>query len=292
MKTITFFSEKGGVGKTSFSILYASWLKYKYGVNAAVADFNMRIQGVRDKELANRLELKKNNPDLYIPPKEKLWPLISCRADDIKEYKMSGRSKFLYGTWLEDRLAEGGALSGNDIVICDFPGSITTGEFAEVHYKKLLNLIVIPTERDEQTIQSTVKLLKYIEKLGIEDTRHCVFINSAQLGLKNLRGSYLRVADFFKDKGYPILPDMVSNTEKMSTIDKVSIIRSTLYYPDLEQNDYGFENLFIDITRELEKTRDLRGTPPADLSFVRPLTKRNDGRQLTGTRFPEYEIQP
>ena len=50
MKTITFFSEKGGVGKSTFSIMLASWLHHKMGVKVALADFN--LQGSRETEPA------------------------------------------------------------------------------------------------------------------------------------------------------------------------------------------------------------------------------------------------
>ena len=51
MKTVSFYNEKGGVGKTTFSILYASWLKYKHGVDVAVVDLNNRIASYRKDEM-------------------------------------------------------------------------------------------------------------------------------------------------------------------------------------------------------------------------------------------------
>ena len=40
------------------------------------------------------------------------------------------------------------------------------------------------------------------------------------------------------------------------------------------------------------KTPDLKGTGRANLDFINGLTKTQDGRQLTGTAYPQYELKP
>ena len=103
--------------------------------------------------------------------------------------------------------------------------------------------------------------------------------------------------DKFEEINFRVLPDMVSQSERIKKIEDVSIIRSTFEFPDWDQKcfagnrDLGIENLFIDVTRELVKTPDILETPEADLSFIKSIEKeRNDSRQLVGTSFPEYEM--
>ena len=102
MKIITFFSEKGGVGKTSFAILYASWLKYQNGIDVGVADFNYRIKGIRQRELEHRIRLWEKDNSLPKPNESNAWPLVTTGFKEIAELKEYGFS-FPYATWLENK---------------------------------------------------------------------------------------------------------------------------------------------------------------------------------------------
>lgn len=292
MKTIAFFSEKGGVGKSSFTIMYASWLHYKYGVKVAVADFNQRISAYRKSEQEERLKLCKKNPGLKPFEDKNTWPIENVSYAVIRQYKSEGYAT-PYGFWFEAMYTRG-SLRGYDVILCDFPGSMTGNEFQDVCSMKLLNLVIIPTEKDEMTLDSTFwlhTLLKSANKCN-----YCAFINKARTNLNNQRATYHGLAEILIKRGLPLLPDMVSNSDRMMSIDKVDNIRSTYGFPDFSRDEYGpnrdlgVENLFIDVTRELDKTKDLRDTGTADLSFVRSLKKTDDGRQLRGTPFKEYEI--
>ena len=107
---------------------------------------------------------------------------------------------------------------------------------------------------------------------------------------------YMNLGRTLTKKGLPMLPDMVSHSDRMMTIDKVDIIRSTFGYPDFDSpaftrsRDLGIQNLFIDVTRELAATEDQRRTAPSDLTFIEGLEKQNDGRCFTGSAFPQYEL--
>ena len=291
MKTITFFSEKGGVGKSSYSLLYASWLHFKYGVNVAVADFNDRISSYRKKELTERERLVRENPDIPMYDIEKTWPIVNATFKEIYEIRKS-YPKMANAIWFENEVTAG-RLKGYDVVICDFPGSLTGAEFPDLPYSKKLCLMVIPTEKEEMTLQATLKLIPLLK--GIK-AHYCAFISKAQVNLNNLRQGYVNFGRILRSKDVMILPDMISHSDRMATIDKPDIIRTTFNYPDFDSpvfsgsRDLGLENLFIDITRELAKTEDLKGTGTADLSFVNALTKTKDNRQFTGSSFPEYEL--
>lgn len=289
MKTITFFSEKGGVGKSSFSILYASWLHHKHGVKVAMADFNDRISDYRAAEVRERNRIIRENPGKYLPyDGSKTWPIFNADFQKIDALRRRG-SVFPYATWFEDTFVRN-AGNAYDVVVCDFPGSLTGGEFENLLATNMLNYIVIPIEKEEQTIQSTMKLNNSLKGIN-----HSVFINKALLDLRNIRTQYMNFGKLLASKGLPMLPDMVSRSDKMQVIEKVDIIRSTFNYPDFDSEafarsrDLGIENLFLDVTRELAKTRDLYGTGKADLSFTERLAKRQDGRSFTGSSYPEYE---
>lgn len=291
MKTITFFSEKGGVGKSTFSIMYASWLKYKMGAKVALADFNARIYNYRQAEIRERGKLIREGrlPETEQFDTENAWPIVNCRYDDIRELKKNG-IRMPYAMWLDRQLKTNELLFDCDVVICDYPGNITSGEFLQCLASGLLSTTVTPVEKDEMTIQSTIKLKNTMESMYGNDL--CAFINKARLELRNMKGSYPKLAEALMSRGLRVLPDMISFSERITSIDKVNNIRSTFSFPEFDEKagDLGITNLFIDVTRELAKHPDLKGTAPADLSFIESLVKTDDGRQLKRTQFPDYEL--
>ena len=291
MKTIAFFSEKGGVGKSSFTIMYASWLQ-KHGVRVGVADFNNRITAYRMSEIRERNKFIEKNPDAGIQPfnEASTWPIANAYESEIEVYRKDG-SQFPYANWFKDQVQKG-KLNGLDVVLCDFPGSLSGGEFKNLLILNQLGLIVIPTEKDQMTLQSTYRLSDTLKKLK---KNFCCFVNKAQLGMKNYRGQYTLLGRRLAEKGIPMLPDIITYSERMMTIDKVDIIRSTFGFPDFSKGEYkrisdlGIENLFIDITRELNKSSELENTEPVMLDFVNEMQKKDDGRCFKGSSFPEYE---
>lgn len=299
MKIITFFSEKGGVGKSSFSIMYASWLKFQYGIKVGVADFNKRLSDYRLAEIDARRALIEKNPDLDIKPllPEQSWPIVEASYIEVKEYEKNG-SQFPNASWLKDEITIG-RLKDCDVVLCDFAGSLDDKKYTHCLIQGLISLTVTPIEKDSMTVKSTLNLYAGLKKYSVNHKisfANCVFVNKAQLGLRNYRKQYIDFAKFLKDKNLPVLPDIVSYSERMTSMNKVDNIRSTFGFPDFESPEYGMSkdlgigNLFIDITKELAKRPDIKGTPKADLSFINDVQKKNDGRQFSGSAFPEYEI--
>lgn len=296
MKTITFFSEKGGVGKSTMSILYASWLSYKHGVKVAVADFNNRIQNVRDKDM-KAMKAADGNPDVKLTPAftGTPWPTVTCKPKDVAMIRKNNLP-YPHFKWLDWQFSRGD-LRGFDVIVCDFPGSLTGQEFTDCLLAGGLSLIVIPVEKEQMTIASTFNIIRMLEMTRMDD-RYCAFINRALLDLTARKKSYMNFGPSLKDAGVKILPDFVQFSDRLQTLDRVDVLRSTLRYPDFDSPDYagartkdlGIENLFIDVTRELAKRPDLPGTDEAVLDFVDSLKKKDDGRQFAGSAFPHYEL--
>lgn len=295
MKTITFFSEKGGVGKSTFAILYASWLHYKYGVKVALADYNFRIDAYRRDELRERAKLIARDPSVPAFDETDAWPILTADAASINEIEKRCMGQFNpYVEWFREKTYRYGGMQDMDVVVCDFPGSLTGGEYSGLAMSNFLNLTVIPVERDPMTMKSTELMHDIAERNNLN---HCMFLTKVRVELVNLRKPYMLLADRIINRlQWPLLPDMVSYSERIRSLDKVENIRSTFEFADFDgpvwgkSRDLGIENLFIDVTKELDRTADLPKTKAADLSFVYALEKRNDGRGLKGTAFPDYEI--
>lgn len=299
MKTITFFSEKGGVGKSSFSIMYTSWLS-KHGVDVGLVDFNNRITNYRAEEVKNREKLIRANPGSDIAPFDEAaaWPIHTVSAREIMDYRKNGVAQPYYQC-LYDQI-HFKDMKDKEVLVLDYPGSLTGQEFPQCFMGRLISYIAMPTERDQMTLDSTWKIHSFLKKQADKDPfyrdTYCVFMNKAQLGLNNMRSIYMKLMKRLVDSGLPMLPDMVTFTERMASIDKVDIFRSTFGYPDFDSPEYekvsdiGLGNLFTDITRELARRPNVAGTATTDIRFAGSLAKKDDGRQFRGSAFPKYEI--
>lgn len=289
MKTITFYNEKGGVGKSTFSIMYASWLKYKHNVNVAFLDLNCRAEQYRKDE-----ENYKKFIEQWDKYKDKdIYPIITVLQKDIMKYREIGMGLMGNILWMDDNMNKGYNLSQYDIIIIDFPGATNCGEFSQfTKTPGYLSQINIICDRDPQTINATIQSGRITMRYNHEPI---IILN--QIQTFNSMTMIEAMAKRFITKGFKILPDIISYTDRIKTIDKTSIIRSTLEYPDWSDKsfsgsgDCGFDNLFIDVTKELEKKPDIKNTKKTDLSFVYSLEKTfQEKRQLTVSSFPEYQF--
>ena len=326
MKTITFFNEKGGVGKTTFAIMYASWLHYIHGVRVAVVDFNDRLVIYRNNEIRFRKKTdsmldmmykekmekyqsalsNKNNPFKPQLPKKPtyswervkdvdVWPIFKEDINAIYNMKKT-IGLHAYTTWFKN-VYSNELKDKYDVVILDFPGNIEDNKYKSFIKDDLINLTVIPVDKDIQTIASAMRMIDIINHVG-NGRRHCEFLNQINLSIKTKENNNTKLMDWFKQKeNCFFLPDIVSFSERMKKISEIDIMRSTFEYPTWgegafkDSEDIGIDNLFIDITRILVKCEDILDSTKTDLSFVDKLQKKPDQkRQLTGSSFPEFEI--
>ena len=287
MKVLSFYNEKGGVGKSTFTIMYASWLKYQYGINVGVVDFNNREAIYRRDEIRQKEALgikDKNNLD-------NLWPIVN--ADRLAIFEMERQhSVSPNAQWLEGEIRNG-SLKGLDVLLVDLPGATNGREFIELLVLEMVGLWCLVIDRDPQTLRAIFNVNKSIIK---RKNQHWLgFINQAQTYVS--MKEYEKMSKIYMEAGLKILPDIISFSERMKKISEPDIIRSTIEYPNWASDafrgsrDLGTENLFIDITKELAKVPDFKGTKKTDLSFVDSLQKEfQEKRQLLNSSFPEYQF--
>lgn len=287
MKTISFFNEKGGVGKSTYTILYASWLKYKHGLDVAVVDLNSRIGQYRKDEIKYKKGL--NIIDQY--DLSKAWDIIAPNKEQMKKYK--GQAMPL-SIWLDEEIRDG-LLTGKDVVLIDLPGAAVGKEFSEMLLGQQIGMFAIPTHRNMMTIRATTSTNNTINTYKNYPVTVVNFITQIQTYVKI--AVYEELANAFIKMHLQVLPDMISYSERLNTLSNANIIASTLAYPDWDNDafrgsrDLGLENLFIDITHLLKETRDHRNTADTKLDFVNGLEKVFKAeRQLMHSSFPKFDF--
>lgn len=289
MKVIAFFSEKGGVGKSTFTLMFASWLK-KHGIKVGVADYNKRLLEYRKDEIL----AMKNNNTFSEEIIQNAWPIVPVDKKFVSQF---GSNNPGHALWLEHEIQEG-AFKDMDVVLTDLPGSISGREIIHLVMYKLVNLVIIPFDRDRQALGAAISVKNVLRQ--VDGCRYCGFLNMVQTAYGK-KADYQKIMEVMEKQKLPVLPDMISFSERMKQFEKVDMMRSTFSYPDWNNpafkgsRDLGIENLFIDIAREMAKVPDFRKTAPANLYFVETLVKDNSmqslNRQLNGTSFKDYEIE-
>ena len=132
MKVVSFFMTKGGTGKTSFNIMFASYLTYVLGRRVLVLDVDFpeyNLYFYREREID---ECRMSGKELP----ENMYPIEQVENSSEEHIRnVVNNLKLLEGTV--------------DYVIVDFPGSFTSSDaicrFVE---EEALDFVVLPTEAD------------------------------------------------------------------------------------------------------------------------------------------------
>lgn len=141
MRIVSFYSAKGGTGKTTFNLLFASYLRYRLGLRVLFLDFDgpeFNAYFVRQRELEH-----------FKGDMEELYPIESVDCEGFRgKPGMTEFAKKLRG--LESQL---------DYIVLDFAGSFSAEDaVCQLSLAGAIDLIVIPTELDSITIASSKAL--------------------------------------------------------------------------------------------------------------------------------------
>lgn len=240
MRVISFFTAKGGTGKSTFNMLLASYLKYELGKRTLVMDFDApeyNLSTTRDREL-EYARLSGKDID-----ESSLYPIERIEVLSVEELRvLAGKLPNL-----SDSL---------DYLIMDFKGSFLEYEAVfQMIVERRIDLVVIPVELDGMSVASCYSLGKIFHQL---DQRMLVFFNRV-MGREN-PAMYERFAEFFASGGIPLASCKIKSTVKMrrdSDNDK-GFIRSSICFPSKEIRAVNPEiiKLFDEVLEYVEKEGD------------------------------------
>lgn len=224
---IAFSSQKGGVGKSTFTAIIASIMHYRMGFNVAVIDcdypqYSLSLMRERDMVAVMQNEaFKKLAHRQFLAINKKAYPVLQCKADEALEQAHS----FLVSSPVPI-----------DIIFFDLPGTVNTPGI--LNTMTGMHHIFSPITADRVVIESTLAftdvLTNVLMKQGgtsIETIR--LFWN--QVDGREKSPLYSAYGKIISDLGLLLMNVQVTDSKrfrKESEAEAKTVFRSTLLPPD------------------------------------------------------------
>lgn len=224
---IAFSSQKGGVGKSTFTTLAASILHYRLGYNVAVfdADFPQHsLLKMKERDLKMVMEneaLKKLAYRQFTTINKKAYEIIQHRADSVLE----AANKFIDGSPVPI-----------DVVFFDLPGTVNTPgilkALAGMHH------IFTPITADRVVMESTLVFTQLLQDVIMkkgETSIKTINLFWNQVDGRESTPLYEVYNTLINELGLSLMQNQVKNStrfRKESEANSKVIFRSTLMPPD------------------------------------------------------------
>lgn len=236
MKVISFFSAKGGTGKTTFNVLLASYLKYRLEKRVMVLDFDYPEYNLI---YIRRRDLRYMEREGILYTDEQLYPIEE--VERMNPGQLRSLSKSIHS--LSEEL---------DYLILDFPGSFAADDaVCELVLERVIDLIIIPVELDPMNVASMRTLARILQE---NRQKTMLFFNRVQ-GTEP-QAAYQRLREWFAEDGASVSEQVVKHSTSMKKeMDEKSHVRSTVNFPLAYANkrNPGIIKLFDEILEYVEK---------------------------------------
>lgn len=244
---ISFCSQKGGVGKTVFTILFASYLHYKTGMNVAVLDCDYPQHSLlkfRAREIANLRRLQ-NYSDAF-----------------KKQMSMLNKKSYpIIGSNIDVAISDSSKLDEDyDVIFFDFPGTINTPGMLSALAG--MDHLFIPIEADRVVLESEIEFAHLMtmlyQDLGKSSQLH-LYWNRTQRSVKTLL--YANYDKVIFEVGLSVLSNRIPlavafQKEMEPESDPKLIFRSTLFpftHAALRGTNVPIEDFFNEIITIIKK---------------------------------------
>ena len=246
MIVVSFFSAKGGTGKTTFNMSMASFLKYHLGkavivLDADTPEYNLYNSRVRE------LDYKRKNGGIDESALYPVWKVLDVTPEGIES--LAGKLDALRGSV--------------DYVLIDFPGSCVKDDAIWTFARRgVLDLVVIPVDMDPMVLASALQLAEIFTHTG---QKVLLFFNKVHGKIPSEQ--YDAVAELFRSRGFRMSECRIKNALAMSRDAESgsNYLRSTICFPEKTVRDLNPQliDLFKEVIgyEEREKTQ-AEGTVP------------------------------
>ena len=226
MRIVSFFSAKGGTGKTTFNLLFASYLRYRLGLRVLFLDFDgpeFNAYFVRQREL-----------ERFDGDREGLYPIEyveGCRVEPGMT-GLRGKPAMTNGSGMTVFAEKLRGLEGQlDYIVLDFAGSFSAEDaVCQLSLAGAIDLIVIPTELDSITIASCKALSRTFAESG---QKSMLFFN--RVHGKESEELYAKLFAWFEENHLYMSHNRVRNSLAMrrdAESGGVNYMRSSVCFPE------------------------------------------------------------
>jgi cellulose biosynthesis protein BcsQ len=238
---IAFSSQKGGVGKSTFTTLLASTMHYRLGYNVAVFDsdfpqYSLMKMKTRDLAMVMGNEvLKKLAYKQFTTINKKAYPIMQHKADSVLE----AAHEFVNASSIPV-----------DIVFFDLPGTVNTPGILKA--LSGMHHIFTPITADRFVMESTLIFTQLLQDVIMKKGEtSIVTINLFwnQVDGRESTPLYDIYNQLIKQLGLSLMQSKIKNStrfHKESESDSKTVFRSTVMPPDERLMKACQLNLFID----------------------------------------------
>ena len=230
MQVMTFFTAKGGTGKTTFNMLLASYLKYQLGKRVALLDFDnpeYNLTFCRRREL-EFLRSRDGEVD-----ERQFYPILTVQ--DITPANLEKTARQVLGL-----------AADFDYLVMDFKGSLQAGDPVSVMAEYgILNKVAIPVELDPMIIASMKSLA-----LTFRDNGQQALLFFNRVHGKERPEQYEAVRKWFTEKGCTVARSQVKSFIGMKREQgEGCFVRSTLSFEEktIRKVNPGIVELFNEL---------------------------------------------
>lgn len=206
MKVLTFYSAKGGTGKTTFNLLLASYLRYELGKKVLLLDFDSPLFSatlLRSKEIQ------------AVGQVDEAYPIQKVE-DQSRERLLSVVRNI---SSLKDDL---------DYVVMDFRGSFAQDDAVLLFARYgVIDKVIIPVEMDQMSISSAHSLASVFMK---SNQNVLLFFN--KVVTRENRDVYDQLASMLRDCGLTVSDHRILNRVHMRRdAGSANPLRSSVMFP-------------------------------------------------------------
>lgn len=237
---IAFSSQKGGVGKSTFTTLVASTMHYRLGYNVAVfdADFPQHsLMKMKTRDLAMVMEneaLKKLAYKQFTTINKKAYPIMQHKADSLLE----AAQEFVNTSSIPV-----------DVVFFDLPGTVNTPGILKALAG--MNHIFTPITADRLVMESTLiftQLLQDVIMKKEETSIKTINLFWNQVDGRESTPLYGVYNQLIEQLGLSLMQSQIKNStrfRKESEVHSKTVFRSTVMPPDERLMKACSLNLFM-----------------------------------------------
>ena len=226
-KFISFSTQKGGVGKSTFTTLVASLLHYRMGYNVAVMDCDYpqySLHRMREQDLKtvmNNEYFKKAAHRQFSELNKKAYPIIQCKPNEALEKAQQLITETPFPI---------------EVILFDMPGTVNTAGIltllAQMHH------IFSPITADRVVIESTLSFTEVLSNIiakNTESTIKSVHLFWNQVDGREKSPLYKIYEQVIADLGLNLMQAYISDSKRFrkdGTENQRLVFRSTLMPAD------------------------------------------------------------